>query len=115
VILDMVAGDYVARDIHCLAEDGRIVLIALLGGAKGEIDFARVLSRRLTITGSTLRPRSAQFKGEVAAALRQNVWPLFESGRLKPVVYATFPLREADKAHALMESGEHVGKIVLTV
>ncbi|RZS81551.1 NAD(P)H-quinone oxidoreductase [Pigmentiphaga kullae] len=115
VILDMVAGDYVARDIHCLAEDGRIVLIALLGGAKGEIDFARVLSRRLTITGSTLRPRSAQFKGEVAAALRRNVWPLFESGRLKPVVYATFPLREADKAHAMMESGEHVGKIVLTV
>ncbi|MDX3907788.1 MAG: NAD(P)H-quinone oxidoreductase [Pigmentiphaga sp.] len=115
VILDMVAGDYVARDIQCLADDGRIVLIALLGGVRGEIDFGKVLSRRLTITGSTLRPRSAQFKGEVAAALRQNVWPLFESGRLKPVVYATFPLREAARAHALMESGQHVGKIVLTV
>ncbi|MBX6319892.1 NAD(P)H-quinone oxidoreductase [Pigmentiphaga sp.] len=115
VILDMVAGDYVARDIQCLADDGRIVLIALLGGARGEIDFARVLSRRLTITGSTLRPRSTQFKGEVAAALRQHVWPLFEDGRLKPVVYATFPLREAARAHAMMESGEHIGKIVLTV
>ncbi len=115
VILDMVAGDYIARDIHCLADDGRIVIIALLGGARAEIDAARVLSRRLTITGSTLRPRSPEFKSQVAQALRSKVWPLFESGKLKPIVHATFALRDAAKAHAMMEAGEHVGKIVLTI
>ncbi|WP_124080350.1 NAD(P)H-quinone oxidoreductase [Pigmentiphaga humi] len=115
VVLDMVAGDYVNRDLQCMADDGRIVIIALLGGAKGQIDFNRVLRRRQTITGSTLRPRSAEFKGEVAQQLKQHVWPLIEAGRLKPVVHATFPLKDAAKAHAMMEAGEHVGKIVLTV
>lgn len=115
VILDMVAGDYIERDLRCLADDGRVVIIALLGGAKGTVDFNQVLRRRLTITGSTLRPRPVAFKAMVASALRTHVWPLFEKGLLHPVVHATFALEHAAQAHAMMEAGEHVGKIILTV
>jgi NADPH2:quinone reductase len=114
VILDMVAGDYVAREVDCLAEDGRLVIIALQGGVKAGFNAARVLTRRLHITGSTLRPRPVEFKGKIAAALRETVWPLIESGAIRPVVHATFPAGEAAQAHALMESSQHVGKIVLT-
>ena len=113
VILDMVAGDYVAREVDCLAEDGRLVIIALQGGVKAGFNAARVLTRRLHITGSTLRPRPVEFKGKIAAALRETVWPLIESGTIRPVVHATFPAAEAAQAHALMESSQHVGKIVL--
>jgi NADPH2:quinone reductase len=115
VILDMVAGDYVAREIACLADDGRIALLALLGGAKGTVDFGQVLRRRLTISGSTLRPRPVEFKAAIARKLRERVWPLFEQGKLKPVIYKTFPLEQAAQAHALMESSTHIGKIVLQV
>jgi len=115
VVLDMVGGDYVAREMACLADDGRIVLIALLGGARAQVDLGQVLRRRLTITGSTLRPRPVAFKAQVARELRERVWPLLAAGRIKPVIYRTFPLEEAHRAHALMESGEHVGKIVLEV
>ncbi len=114
VILDMVAGDYVAREVDCLAEDGRLVIIALQGGVKSGFNAARVLTRRLTVTGSTLRPRSLAFKATIAAALRAKVWPLIESGAIRPVVHARFPAAEAAQAHALMESSQHVGKIVLT-
>jgi len=115
VVLDMVAGDYLPREINCLADDGRIVIIALLGGAKANVSLGDVLRRRLTITGSTLRPRPVAFKAAIAAKLRQNVWPLLESGRIKPVIYKTFPLADAAQAHTLMESSTHVGKIVLEV
>ena len=115
VILDMVAGDYINRDIRCLADDGRIVIIALLGGAKGQVDFAHILTRRLVITGSTLRPRHSEFKTDIAANLKAEVWPLLESGVLKPLVYASFPLEEVQKAHAMMDAGEQVGKIILEV
>ncbi len=115
VILDMVAGDYIAREIDCLADDGRIALIALLGGAKAEIDLGQVLRRRLSISGSTLRPRPVAFKAAIARSLREHVWPLFEQGKLKPVIYRSFPLAQAAEAHALMESSIHVGKIVLQV
>jgi len=115
VILDMVAGSYVPREISALADDGRLVLIALLGGARAEIDLGQVLRRRLTITGSTLRPRSVEFKAAIAASLRSKVWPLLETGAIKPVVFRSFPLEQASAAHQLMESGEHIGKIVLTV
>jgi NADPH2:quinone reductase len=115
VILDMVAGDYVPRELQCLADDGRLVIIALLGGAKATVDLNAVLRRRLVITGSTLRPRPVQFKGEIARRLRAQVWPLIESGRIRPVLFRTFPLGEAATAHALMESSQHVGKIVLEV
>lgn len=115
VILDMVAGDYIGRDLKCLADDGRVVIIALLGGPKGTVDFNQVLRRRLTITGSTLRPRPVGFKAAIAAALQERVWPLLESGELRPVVHATFLLEQAAQAHAMMEAGDHVGKIILTV
>jgi NADPH2:quinone reductase len=115
VILDMVAGDYVAREIGCLADDGRIALIALLGGAKATVDLGQVLRRRLAISGSTLRPRPVAFKAAIARKLRERVWPLFEQGKLKPVIYKTFPLEQAAQAHALMESSTHIGKIVLQV
>jgi NADPH2:quinone reductase len=115
VILDMVAGEYVPREVKALADDGRLVIIALLGGSKATVDLNDVLRRRLTITGSTLRPRPVEFKAAIARSLREKVWPLIEAGRIKPVIYATFPLAEAAKAHALMESGEHIGKIVLKV
>jgi NADPH2:quinone reductase len=115
VVLDMVAGDYLQREINALADDGRIVIIAFLGGVKSIIDVGQVMRRRLTITGSTLRPRDAQFKAGIAAALKQNIWPLIESGAIKPVIHAMFPLDEAAHAHTLMESGQHIGKIVLRV
>ena len=111
VILDMVAGDYLPRELQALAEDGRIVLIAYLGGAKATLDFGAVMRRRAWITGSTLRPREVGFKASIAKALLERVWPL----RIAPVIHATFALAEASQAHALMESGVHVGKIVLTV
>ncbi|CAB3818404.1 2-haloacrylate reductase [Achromobacter anxifer] len=115
VILDMVAGDYIARDMLCLADDGRIVIIAQLGGAHANVDTAQVMRRRLTITGSTLRPRPVAFKGAIARALREQAWPLLEKGAIKPIVHATFPLAEASRAHAMMESGENIGKIILTM
>jgi NADPH2:quinone reductase len=114
VILDMVAGNYVAREVECLAEDGRLVIIAVQGGLKSEFNAGLVLRRRLTVTGSTLRPRSLAFKGAIAQACRRVVWPLIEAGRIKPVVYKTFDAADAASAHALMESNSHVGKIVLT-
>ncbi|MBA3589732.1 NAD(P)H-quinone oxidoreductase [Methylibium sp.] len=114
VILDMVAGPYMARELKCLADDGRLSIIALQGGTKGEIDAGAVLRRRLTITGSTLRPRTPAYKASVAAALREHVWPLLEAGRIKPTVFKTFPAAQAGEAHALMESSRHIGKIVLT-
>jgi NADPH2:quinone reductase len=115
VVLDMVGGDYLPREIDCLADDGRIVLIALLGGSKAQVDLGQVLRRRLSITGSTLRPRPVAFKARIARELRARVWPLLEAGKIKPVIYQVFPLEEAAAAHALMESGEHVGKIMLKV
>ena len=115
VILDMVAGDYVDRELKALADDGRLVVIALLGGVKATLGMGDILRRRLTITGSTLRPRPIEFKGRVAASLRERIWPLLESGKIKPVIYKTFPLENAAGAHALMESSEHIGKIVLTI
>ena len=114
VVLDMVAGDYVAREVQCLAEDGRIVIIAVQGGIKSDFNAGLVLRRRLTITGSTLRPRSVAFKGAIARALREHVWPLLVAGRVRPVIHSTFAATEATKAHALMESNQHIGKIVLT-
>jgi NADPH:quinone reductase len=115
VILDMVGGDYFRRNIEALAADGRLVQIAMLGGRTGQIDLVRLLQRRLTITGSTLRPRPVAEKGAIAQALRRHVWPLIESGAVAPVVHATLPLRDAAAAHRLMESGSHIGKIVLVV
>jgi len=113
VVLDMVAGDYVAREVKCLADDGRIVIIAVQGGVKSEFNAGDVLRRRLTITGSTLRPRPEAFKASIAASLRQHVWPLLEVGRVKPIVHKVFDAGQAAQAHALMESGSHVGKIML--
>ncbi|CAM4222887.1 NAD(P)H-quinone oxidoreductase [Bordetella muralis] len=115
VILDMVAGDYINRDMKCLADDGRIVVIALLGGARSEVDGNQILRRRLTLTGSTLRPRPVAFKGAIAKSLRERAWPLLEQGSIKPIVHATFPLEQASAAHAMMEAGENIGKIILTV
>jgi NADPH2:quinone reductase len=115
VILDMVGGDYVARELKCLADEGRLVFIAFLRGPKAELDINQVMQRRLSITGSTLRPRPAAFKGAIAASLREKIWPLIEAGRIKPVIYRTFPLEQAGEAHKLMESSQHVGKIVLTL
>ncbi|MBX3653439.1 MAG: NAD(P)H-quinone oxidoreductase [Ramlibacter sp.] len=114
VVLDMVAGSYVAREIECMAEDGRIVIIAVQGGIKSEFNAGLVLRRRLTVTGSTLRPRPVAFKGAIARALRDKVWPLVARGAIKPVIHSTFAAAEAAKAHALMESNQHIGKIVLT-
>lgn len=114
VILDMVAGSYVAKEIQCLSEEGRLVIIAVQGGVKSEINAGLVLRRRLTITGSTLRARSIAFKQAIAQACLTNVWPLIERGLIKPVVHSTFAAEDAASAHALMESNQHVGKIVLT-
>jgi NADPH2:quinone reductase len=122
VILDMVAGDYVAREIEALAEDGRLVIIAVQGGVKSEFNAGMVLRRRLTITGSTLRPRPVAFKAAIAQSLRQTVWPWIESGRIKPVIHSVFGALDAGgglpsgaaQAHALMETNQHVGKIVVT-
>lgn len=116
VVLDMVGAPYMARNLRCLALDGRLVLIAFLGGAKVEdLDFTQVMTRRLTITGSTMRPRTTAQKAEIAADLRARVWPVLDAGRCGPVIHATFPLDRAADAHALMESSAHVGKIVLQV
>ncbi|SDA41073.1 MULTISPECIES: NAD(P)H-quinone oxidoreductase [unclassified Janthinobacterium] len=115
VILDMVGGDYLPREIACLADDGRIGLIAVQGGTRAELDLGTLLRRRLTVTGSTLRPRSVAFKAAIANHLRSTVWPLIEAGKIKPVIYKTFPLDKANEAHALMEASTHVGKIMLQV
>lgn len=115
LILDIVGGDYLERNLHALAMGGRLVQIGMMGGGKGTVDLTRMLFRRLTITGSTLRSRSVDEKGAIAVALRDHVWPLIEQRRFTPIVYRTFPLREAAAAHRLLESSEHVGKIVLTV
>ena len=115
VILDMVGGDYVPKELKCLAEEGRLVFIAFLRGPKAELPIVDVMSKRLTITGSTLRPRSAEFKGYIARNLREKIWPLIEAGRIKPQVFKTFPIAQAGEAHRLMESSQHIGKIVLTL
>ncbi len=115
VILDMVGAEYFARNLEALAVDGRLVEIATQRGAKAELNIAVLMQRRLTITGSTLRIRSIEQKGAIADALRREVWPLLESGAVKPIIHARFPLREAAAAHRLMESGAHIGKIVLVV
>ena len=113
LILDIMGGSYLNRNLAALAVDGRLVQIGLMGGESASVDLRRVLGRRLTITGSTLRPRPVAEKGEIAAALAREVWPLLEAGTIKPIVFKTFPLAEAAAAHSLMESSEHVGKIVL--
>lgn len=114
LVLDIIGGDYFARNLAVLATDGRLVQIGLMGGASASIDLGQVMRRRLTITGSTLRPRTVDEKGQIAAALRHEVWPLLERGKVKPIIDRTFPLTEAAAAHRLMESSEHIGKIVLT-
>ena len=114
VVLDMVGGDYLPRNLECLAEDGRHISIAMQRGMTAEISIARIMGRRLTLAGSMLRPRSIALKSLVADEIARSVWPFVEEGRLKPVIHATFPLALAADAHNLMESGEHVGKIVLT-
>lgn len=113
VILDMVAGSYVAREVECLAEDGRLVIIAVQGGIDAGFNAGLVLRRRLTITGSTLRPRPVAFKAAIAQSLRQHVWPLLESGRIRPVIHQVFKPAEAAQAHTLMESNTHIGKLML--
>ena len=115
VILDMVGGDYVPKELKCLADDGRLVFIAMLGGSKTELDINEVLRRRLVVTGSTLRPRPVEFKGAIARRLEEVIWPLIAAGKIKPVIYKSFPLAQASEAHRLMESSQHIGKIVLTV
>jgi len=115
VILDMVAGDYLQRNLECLADDGRLVIIAFLGGVKTTINMTDILRRRLTVTGSTLRPRSEEFKQKIAVNLLKYVWPLFENKQIKPLIYRSFALEDAAQAHRLMESSVHIGKIVLEV
>jgi NADPH:quinone reductase len=115
VILDMVGGDYVARNLRCIAMNGRIVNIAFQKGSKVEVDLLPVMVKRLTLTGSTLRPRAVAEKAEIARSLEAKVWPLFAAGKCKPVIFKTFELADAAEAHRLMESSQHVGKIVLTV
>ena len=114
VVLDMVAGSYVVREVECMADDGRLVIIAVQGGTEAQFNAGLVLRKRLTITGSTLRPRSVAFKGAIARALREQVWPWLASGAVRPVIHTTFVAADAAKAHALMESSQHIGKIVLT-
>ena len=114
VILDMVAGPYVPRNLQALADNGRLSIIAVMGGATAEIDIFGLMRNRQTITGSTLRPRTITEKAAIADSLRNRVWPLLENGRVKPLIHKTFPLEKASEAHALMESGDHIGKIVLT-
>ena len=115
LILDIVGGDYAPRNLAALAQDGRLVQIGLMGGTSATVDLNRLMRRRLTITGSTLRPRSVEEKGDIAAALLDQVWPLLEECRVRPIIYRTFPLADAAEAHRLMESSEHIGKIVLVV
>jgi len=115
VILDMVGGDYVAKELRCLAEEGRLVFIAFLRGHKAELNISEVMQKRLVVTGSTLRPRPVEFKGAIARSLREKIWPLVEAGRIRPEIYKTFPLVQAAEAHRLMESSQHIGKLVLTL
>ena len=115
LILDIMGGDYLPRNLAALAVDGRLVQIGLMGGESATVDLRHIMGRRLTLTGSTLRPRSVEEKGRIAVTLLEEVWPLLERGVVKPIVYRTFPLAEAAVAHRLMESSEHIGKIVLTV
>src|SRR3954463_9061602 len=115
VILDMVAGDYVPKELKCLADEGRLVFIAFLRGHKTELDINELMRRRLVVTGSTLRPRPVEFKGAIAKSLRARIWPLIEAGKIKPQIYKTFALDKAAEAHQLMESSQHIGKLVLTV
>ncbi|WP_246449777.1 NAD(P)H-quinone oxidoreductase [Qipengyuania soli] len=115
VVLDMVSGDYVARNLECLADDGRHVTIAVLGGLKAEINMATIMRKRLTLTGSTLRPRSDEFKALLADEIHNHAWPLFEDKTIRPVMDRSFPLRDVAAAHARMEGGDHIGKIVLEV
>ncbi len=114
VVLDMVAGDYLGREIECTAEDGRIAVIAVQGGTRSAIDSGLLLRKRIAVSGSTLRPRSIAYKTQLAQALRAKAWPWLESGKVKPVIHQVFPAAKAAEAHALMESSTHVGKIVLT-
>ena len=113
IVIDMVSGDYVGRNMQCLKEDGRHVTIAIQGGAEATVSMAQVMVRRLTLTGSTLRARPVAFKGLLADEIHRNVWPYVEEGKLRPVMDTSFPLREAAAAHARMEAGDHIGKIVL--
>ena len=115
VILDMVGGDYVPKELKILADEGRLVFIAFLRGPKTELDINELMRRRLTLTGSTLRPRPVEFKGYLARNLREKIWPLIESGKIRPEIFKTFPLAQAAEAHRLMESSQHIGKLVLTV
>ena len=115
VTLDMVAAGYVARNLEIAALEGRVVVISLLGGSRAEINMGMILTKRLTLTGSTLRSRTVAQKAEVADAVRKNVWPLLAAGRVRPIIHASFPLAEASEAHRLMESSNHIGKIVLTL
>jgi NADPH2:quinone reductase len=115
VILDMVGGDYFPKELKCLADDGRLVFIAFLRGPKTELDINELMRRRLTVSGSTLRPRAVEFKGYIAKSLREKIWPHIEAGKIKPEIYKTFPLAQAADAHRLMETSQHIGKIVLTV
>jgi NADPH:quinone reductase len=115
VTLDMVAGSYVPRNLEIAALEGRIVVISLLGGSRAEISMSMILTKRLTLTGSTLRTRTVAQKAAVADEVRKNVWPLLTAGRVRPIIHATFPLAEASEAHRLMETSNHIGKIVLTI
>ena len=115
VVLDIVAGDYVQKNLNLLARDGRYAALALLGGAKAEINMGRILRQRITLSGSTLRPQTTTEKSNIAANLKSEVWPLFEGGKVKPHIYETFFLEEASKAHMLMESSAHMGKIILKI
>jgi NADPH2:quinone reductase len=115
VILDMVGGDYVPKELKCLAEEGRLVFIAFLRGPKTELDINEVMRKRLTLSGSTLRPRTVEFKGYIAKNLREKIWPLVEAGKIKPEIFKTFPLAQAAEAHRLMETSQHIGKLVLTL
>jgi NADPH2:quinone reductase len=111
----MVGGNYINKNIKSLAPDGRLVQIAFLQGSKAEINFMPIMLKRLTLTGSTLRPQSIERKGEIAAALIENVWPLISTGKVKPVIYKIFPLSQASEGHAMMESSQHIGKIMLKI
>lgn len=113
VVLDMVGGEYIGRELRCMAEDGRLALIAVQGGTRSQIDAGLLLRKRIAITGSTLRPRSLAYKAALAKGLREQVWPWLEAGRVKPVIHQVFPAAQAAQAHALMESSAHVGKIML--
>jgi len=115
LILDLVGGSYLARNLEAAAVEGRLVIISLIGGARAEINLLTIMSKRLTLTGSTLRARTVEQKAAVAEAVRRNIWPLLSAGRVRPIIHATFPLAKASEAHRLMETSKHIGKIVLTI